>query len=54
MALNSYHSIVTQNVNELNALIKSYRNQIELKSKTYLYVTYRRLMVEPTTPPDQK
>ena len=54
MALNSYLSIVTLNINGLNASIKRHRISKWVKNKTHLYVAYRKLILDPKTPPDLK
>ena len=56
MALNSYLSIVTLNVNGLNAPIKRHRvSEWKQKTKrTHQYAVYRKLILDPKTPPDLK
>ena len=54
MALNSCLSIVTLNVNGLNAPIKRHRVSEWKKNKTHQYAAYKKLMLDPQTPPDWK
>ena len=54
MALNSYLSIVTLNVDGLNAPIKRHRVPEWIKNKTHQYAVYRRLILDPKTPTDSK
>ena len=42
MAINTYLSIITLNVNGLNAPVKRYRVAECLENKTYLYAVYKR------------
>ena len=42
MAINTYLSIITLNVNGLNAPVKRYRVAEWLENKTYLYAVYKR------------
>ena len=51
MALNSYLSIITLNVNGLNAPIKRHRvskQRKTRKNKTHQYATYKRLILDPS------
>ena len=52
MALNSYLSIITLNVNGLNAPIKRHRVSEWIKNKTHPYAAYKRLMLDSKTPAD--
>ena len=54
MALNSYLSVTTLNVNGLNASIKRYRVSEWIKNKIRLYVAYKRLILDRRTPADSK
>ena len=47
-------SIITLNVNELNAPIKRHRVVDWIKNKTLLYAAYKRLTSELNTHTDQK
>ena len=53
MALNSYLSIVTLNVNGINAPIERYRVSEWIK-KPHQYAAYKKLILDPKTPPDLK
>ena len=53
MVLNSYLSIITLNVNGLNAQIKRHRVEEWMKkNKIYLYDAYKRLILDLRTPAD--
>ena len=55
MALNSYLSIVTLNVNGLNAPVKRHRvSEWIKKNKTHQYAVYKKIILDPKTPPDLK
>ena len=54
MALNSYLSIVILNVNELNAPIKRHRVSEWIKQQNPSYAIYKKLILDPKTPPDLK
>ena len=54
MALNSYLSIVALNVNGLNAPVKRHRVSEWIKNKTHQYASYKKLILDPKTPPDLK
>ena len=47
--LSTYISIITSNVNELNAPIKRYRVMNGLKNKTHIHAAYNRLTSDPKT-----
>ena len=49
MAITTYLSIITLNVNGLNAPLKRYRVTDWIKNKTQLYVAYKRLTSNPKT-----
>ena len=53
MSINTYLSIITLNVNELNAPIKRYGVTTWIE-KTHLYVAYTRLVSDLKTPADWK
>ena len=54
MTLNSYLSIITLNINGLNAPIKRHRvsEWIKKKNKIHLYVAYKKLILDLRTPAD--
>ena len=52
MALNSYLSIVTLNVNGLNA--PNQKTQGSKMGKKNQYAVYKKLILDPKTPPDLK
>ena len=53
MTLNPYVSIVTLNVNGLNAPTKRYRvSEWIKKNKTHLFAVYKRLILDWRTPSD--
>ena len=52
MSLNPYLSIVTLNVNGLNAPTKRHRVSEWIKNKTHLFAVYKRLILDMRTPSD--
>jgi len=53
MALNTYLSIITLNINGLNASIKRHSvSEWIKKNKTHLYAAYERLILDLKTPAD--
>ena len=54
MTLNTYLSVITLNVNGLNAPTKRHRVSEWLKNKAHLYAAYKRLIFDIMTPADWK
>ena len=52
MTLNPYLSIITLNVNGLNAPTKRHRVSEWIKNKTHLFAVYKRLILDLRTPSD--
>ena len=50
MTLNPYLSIITLNVNGLNAPTKRHRVSKWIKNKTHLFAVYKRLILDLRTP----
>ena len=54
MTLNPYLSIITLNVNGLNAPTKRHRISEWIENKTHLFAVYKRLILDLRTPSDLK
>ena len=50
MTLNPYLSIITLNINGLNAPTKRHRVSEWIKNKTHLFAVYKRLILDLRTP----